>query len=473
MELPEVDAIGLEPAEAVFQVGLCLLGGPAADLGHEEDLVASAAFGKGLPHPLLGAAVVVVPAVIHEGDPLIDGPLDQPEASALGEFLRIGAGVAAQAEQADHLPGLPQRSQGDASGVGPCGLLGLGRCDDRRGGKAGRGGLEEFTTTGTRVVHGCFSSVIVSQTAVLCSGMGRSLTSRDPAGSEAGIPRTIPRRTWYAQGWRGRPAAESRLHRICRILQVRTMTDHRNEPRKSMKLTLDYGRTGLTVELPADRVVGPLAIRDVPALDDPERDVAAAIEQPIGTPALRQIAQGRKDACILICDITRPVPNRTILRPMLEVLQEAGIPRERDPDPGRHRAAPTQHSGRKGGDARRGDPGRLSGRGSLRHPAGGAHARRHDVPRNPRLDRHPICPGRPEDRDGTDRAAPDGRLLGRPQADLPGSRRARDGQALARPRAPRTPQRRLRHPRREPGPRGEHRDRPDGRLRLHRQRHAR
>src|SRR5690348_397717 len=40
-----------------------------------------------------------------------------------------------------------------------------------------------------------------------------------------------------------------------------------------MKVTLDYGRTGLTVEMPAERVVGPLAIRDVPPLDDPERVV--------------------------------------------------------------------------------------------------------------------------------------------------------------------------------------------------------
>src|SRR5438552_5849525 len=97
----------------------------------------------------------------------------------------------------------------------------------------------------------------------------------------------------------------------------------------SLKVTLDYGRTGLAVELPADRVVGPLAIREVPPLDDPERAVAAALEEPIGTPALRRIAQGRDDACILVCDITRPVPNRTILRPMLKVLHEAGIPRER------------------------------------------------------------------------------------------------------------------------------------------------
>jgi nickel-dependent lactate racemase len=98
---------------------------------------------------------------------------------------------------------------------------------------------------------------------------------------------------------------------------------------KSLSVTLDYGRTGLTVELPADRVVGPLAIRDVPALEDPEQAVAAALESPIGTPPLRQIARGRSDACILICDITRPVPNRTILRPLLKVLGEAGVPRER------------------------------------------------------------------------------------------------------------------------------------------------
>ena len=91
------------------------------------------------------------------------------------------------------------------------------------------------------------------------------------------------------------------------------------------EVTLDYGRSGLDVELPAERVVGPLAIRDVPPLPDPEAAVAAALENPIGTPALRADRQGRKDACILICDITRPVPNQTILRPMLEVLGQAGI----------------------------------------------------------------------------------------------------------------------------------------------------
>jgi lactate racemase len=96
-----------------------------------------------------------------------------------------------------------------------------------------------------------------------------------------------------------------------------------------LKVTLDYGRTGLEVELPAERIVGPLAIRDVPPLADAEAAVAAALERPIQSKSLRELAKGRSDACILICDITRPVPNQTILRPMLKVLHEAGIPRER------------------------------------------------------------------------------------------------------------------------------------------------
>jgi nickel-dependent lactate racemase len=97
----------------------------------------------------------------------------------------------------------------------------------------------------------------------------------------------------------------------------------------SLKFTLDYGRTGLDVNIPADRLVGPLGIREVPPLEDPEAAVAAAIEAPIGVPALREIARGRKGACILVCDITRPVPNRTILTPMLKVLEESGISRDR------------------------------------------------------------------------------------------------------------------------------------------------
>ena len=95
-----------------------------------------------------------------------------------------------------------------------------------------------------------------------------------------------------------------------------------------MRIHLDYGRTGLDVELPEDRLVGPLAIRPAAPLADPETAVADALRRPVGAPPLAEVARGRKNACILICDITRPVPNRLLLPPILRTLEEQGIARK-------------------------------------------------------------------------------------------------------------------------------------------------
>jgi len=96
-----------------------------------------------------------------------------------------------------------------------------------------------------------------------------------------------------------------------------------------MKITLDYGRTGLSVTLPDDRTIPPLSIKDAVPLADPEKALHAALANPIGTKPLAELAKGRKSACIVICDITRPVPNKLILPPVLKTLEEAGIPREK------------------------------------------------------------------------------------------------------------------------------------------------
>jgi len=95
-----------------------------------------------------------------------------------------------------------------------------------------------------------------------------------------------------------------------------------------MRVRLEYGRTGLLVDLPADRVVRKLAYKDAVPLPQPEQVLRELLARPRGTPSLAELARGRRDACILICDITRPVPNELILRPMLETLERSGIPRE-------------------------------------------------------------------------------------------------------------------------------------------------
>ena len=95
-----------------------------------------------------------------------------------------------------------------------------------------------------------------------------------------------------------------------------------------MRVTLDYGKSGLDVELPDDNIVGPLAIRPAPPLANPAAAIEQALLNPTGTPPLIQLARGRRNACILVCDITRPVPNRVILPPLLRTLEEQGIERQ-------------------------------------------------------------------------------------------------------------------------------------------------
>jgi nickel-dependent lactate racemase len=95
-----------------------------------------------------------------------------------------------------------------------------------------------------------------------------------------------------------------------------------------MRIKLDYGRTGMDVELPEERLVGPLAIRDTVPLANPEQALAEVLARPTATAPLAELARGRKSACLLICDVTRPVPNRLILPPVLKILEEQGIPRE-------------------------------------------------------------------------------------------------------------------------------------------------
>ncbi|MEX0714780.1 MAG: nickel-dependent lactate racemase [Pirellulales bacterium] len=94
-----------------------------------------------------------------------------------------------------------------------------------------------------------------------------------------------------------------------------------------MRVHLEYGRTGLEVELPDDRVVRTLAYKNAVPLADPRAALLEQLERPTGTPPLAELARGRKDACVVICDITRPVPNQLILTQLLATLEAAGIPR--------------------------------------------------------------------------------------------------------------------------------------------------
>lgn len=96
-----------------------------------------------------------------------------------------------------------------------------------------------------------------------------------------------------------------------------------------MRVRLDYGKTGMEAELPDANLIGVLGLTPAPPLSDPIAATETALANPLGTAPLAQLAVGRRDACIVICDITRPVPNTTLLPPVLRTLEAAGLPPER------------------------------------------------------------------------------------------------------------------------------------------------
>jgi len=94
-----------------------------------------------------------------------------------------------------------------------------------------------------------------------------------------------------------------------------------------MRIKMDYGKTGLMVDLPNEKVIGPLEIKNAIPLANQSQAISDALANPIGSKPLAEIAKGKKTACILICDITRPVPNKVILPQILKTIEEAGVPR--------------------------------------------------------------------------------------------------------------------------------------------------
>jgi len=95
-----------------------------------------------------------------------------------------------------------------------------------------------------------------------------------------------------------------------------------------MDVDLLYGRNGLVVHVPDDIGVTLIHKHNMIPLTEPSPAVREALETPVESPPLSELARGKRTACILICDITRPVPNGILLPPLIASLTGAGISKE-------------------------------------------------------------------------------------------------------------------------------------------------
>ncbi|MBC8440744.1 MAG: nickel-dependent lactate racemase [Deltaproteobacteria bacterium] len=95
-----------------------------------------------------------------------------------------------------------------------------------------------------------------------------------------------------------------------------------------MDISLNYGKTSLGISLDKDWEATIIEKQDMPVIDDPLSAISKAFSKADESGSLEEVAKGKSSVCILICDVTRPVPNGLILPQLIERLIKAGIKKD-------------------------------------------------------------------------------------------------------------------------------------------------
>lgn len=87
---------------------------------------------------------------------------------------------------------------------------------------------------------------------------------------------------------------------------------------------MPYGKDFLHIDIAQERLKAVLIsdLHQYKALKSPSEIVNQAIENPIGTPKLSQMAKGKNKIVIIASDHTRPVPSKVIIPPMLREIRK-------------------------------------------------------------------------------------------------------------------------------------------------------
>lgn len=93
-------------------------------------------------------------------------------------------------------------------------------------------------------------------------------------------------------------------------------------------IRLPYGGQGMELRVPRANLHAVLAPKPVRGAEDWRGEIARALDGPVGTPPLAQLARGHRRAIIICDDMTRPTPADLALPLVLERLHAAGLRRE-------------------------------------------------------------------------------------------------------------------------------------------------
>ena len=88
---------------------------------------------------------------------------------------------------------------------------------------------------------------------------------------------------------------------------------------------LDYEKKGLEITVPDAHLLTVGFPADQPPVESVSEQVTRSLREPIGSLPLLELCRGKKTACIVVSDKTRPVPNKLLLPPILAVLDSMNI----------------------------------------------------------------------------------------------------------------------------------------------------
>ena len=92
-----------------------------------------------------------------------------------------------------------------------------------------------------------------------------------------------------------------------------------------MQVNLNYGKGVLPISLRDSWDVTVVRKPTMPVHHDPQAAVDEALSSPVGCDTLDVLSEGAGKVCVLVCDITRPVPNGTILPILIRKLIALGF----------------------------------------------------------------------------------------------------------------------------------------------------
>ena len=90
-----------------------------------------------------------------------------------------------------------------------------------------------------------------------------------------------------------------------------------------MRISIPYGRTALTADIPEDRLQAVLCNHlesYTPPMGETEL-VEAALAAPIGSAPLEELVRGKENIVLIASDHTRPVPSKVLVPPMLAAIR--------------------------------------------------------------------------------------------------------------------------------------------------------